>query len=996
MATKITAGLLANALAYIPANGPRDEWARVGMAIKSEYPDDTGLQLFSDWSASGGGDFDAASIRSTWRSIKAGGGVGVSTLLYLAKQNGFQLPRQGQQTARPAIDAQRLAQERKQRHEEEQAQTQARHEAAAAQAVALWGGASHEGRNAYLERKGVGGFGVRYGADGWLLVPLVDGAGRLWNVQRIAPSAPANGGPSKLFLKGGRKSGLWHVLGHLPGAAVVLVAEGYATAASLHQATGWPVVVAFDAGNLLHVAQAVRALLPAALLAVCGDDDSATQARTGRNPGREKAEAAAQAVQGLAVFPRWPEGLPAGDGKDFNDLHQATGLQAVQTCVQAAVMAALAAAPAAPPAMDARGEPSAPSAQTEQTPSPGAAGRGGAGNGGGNSGGGGRGGKGQGAPQEPEQSPGWEDPFTVDNSGVWWHGRDKEGNPTRPLWLCSPLNVDAVTRNQDGAGWGYLLTFADPLGIAKQWAMPARMLSGDGGEYRAALLNMGLRIATAPTARNRLTEFIQTRKPEAFATCTDRIGWHGGAFVLPLMTIGDDAERVVFQSENQMENTFRQKRDVADWVARIGARCVGNSRLSFAVACAFAGPLLRPGGMESGGFHFRGDSSSGKTTALRLAASVYGGQSYMQRWRTTDNALEAIAAQHCDGLLILDELAQVEGKVAGECAYMLANEQSKARASRNGAARARLSWRLLFLSAGELGLADHMAEGGKRTRTGQEVRMADIPADAGQGMGAFECLHDAADGAGFSTLLSSEAAACHGAVGLAWLQWCSANAGTLARSVRQAVAPLAATWVPAGASGQVSRVAARFALVGVAGAMATAAGLTGWPQGESERAAKACFDAWLAARGGAGNGEVSAMLRQVRAFFEMHGEGRFTWWHRGADDHNAKTLHRAGFRRMVNEDGKPIKTDSQHLHEYGDKMTAGAGEGVSVEYFVLPEVFRAEICKGFDYRAVCKILLQHGCLQPANGREYDCKPRLPGIGNAWCYHVTPAIMELEL
>ena len=64
MATKITAGLLANALAYIPANGPRDEWARVGMAIKSEYPDDTGLQLFSDWSASGGGDFDAASIRS--------------------------------------------------------------------------------------------------------------------------------------------------------------------------------------------------------------------------------------------------------------------------------------------------------------------------------------------------------------------------------------------------------------------------------------------------------------------------------------------------------------------------------------------------------------------------------------------------------------------------------------------------------------------------------------------------------------------------------------------------------------------------------------------------------------------------------------------------------------------------------------------------------------------------------------------------------------------
>jgi putative DNA primase/helicase len=121
--------------------------------------------------------------------------------------------------------------------------------------------------------------------------------------------------------------------------------------------------------------------------------------------------------------------------------------------------------------------------------------------------------------------------------------------------------------------------------------------------------------------------------------------------------------------------------------------------------------------VESGGFHFRGDSSSGKTTALKVAASVYGGASYLQRWRTTDNALEAIAAQHCDGLLILDELAQVDPKTAGECAYMLANEQSKARATRTGTPRARLSWRLLFLSAGELGLADHMAEGMKRMCT---------------------------------------------------------------------------------------------------------------------------------------------------------------------------------------------------------------------------------------------------------------------------------------
>jgi putative DNA primase/helicase len=91
----------------------------------------------------------------------------------------------------------------------------------------------------------------------------------------------------------------------------------------------------------------------------------------------------------------------------------------------------------------------------------------------------------------------------------------------------------------------------------------------------------------------------------------------------------------------------------------------------------------------------------------------------------------------------------------------------------------------------------------------------------------------------------------------------------------QRIGALAQSMIPKDCSGQVERVGARFALVGAAGEMATAAGLTGWPTGESERAARACFNAWLAARGGIGNGEVVAMLRQVRRFLELNAEGRF-------------------------------------------------------------------------------------------------------------------------
>lgn len=944
---QLTPDLIRAALAHVPANLPRDEWAKVAMAIKSEYPDTTGFELFREWSATADG-FDAKATQSTWRSIKAGGGVGIGTLLHLAKEGGFVLPKANQEPAKP--DPKALAareRERAAKRQAEQDRIDADHARAAAEALALWEAASETGGSPYLERKGVQPHGVRFTPDGWLLVPLRDAAGTLWNVQRIAPSKP-QGGPDKLFLAGGRKSGLWHLLGGPVVAGVLLVAEGYATAASLHQATGYPVAVAFDAGNLLPVAKELRQLYPDSLLVLCGDDDAQTHARTGRNPGRDKASAAAKAVRGLAVF---PEGLPEG-GSDFNDLHQHlaadAGLAAVRDTVQAAIDA----------------HRPAPSHQGRAVP--------------------------------PASTVATLDVFDVQPSGVWFIGVEQDGKRKHPEWVCSRLEVQSRTRDQDGGGWGYLLTFDDPLGRTKQWAMPARMLSGDGGEYRSMLLNMGLRIAPSPRARNLLTQYIQTREPEAFATCTDRIGWHGHAFVLPHETVGDTAERIVFQTDNAVENTFRLKGSPEAWRERVGALCAGNSRLAFAVSCAFAGPLLRPAGVESGGFHFRGDSSSGKTTALKVAASVYGGASYLQRWRTTDNALEAIAAQHSDCLLILDELAQVDPKTAGECAYMLANEQSKARATRNGTPRARLAWRLLFLSAGELGLADHMAEGMKRTRTGQEVRMADIPADAGAGLGAFEALHGHEGGAALARHITGQAASVYGATGRAWFEWLTNNADTLKARIRKASAALAMQLIPDAASGQVVRVGERFALVGAAGELATEAGLTGWEVGQSQWAARTCFNAWLAARGGIGNGEVAAMVRQVRRFLETNGEGRFTWWHRGADDHNAKTLNRAGFRRMLNADGEPIKTNSQHGAEYGDRMPATAGADVSVEYFVLAETFKAEVCQGFDAQAVAAVLADRECLVVKEKGRYSVKERLPGLGMARCYRIAPTIFEQDI
>jgi len=967
-----TLQLAAEALSHIPPDVDRETWVRVGMAFKAEF-DDSGFDTWAKWSEASD-SFSAIDARDTWRSIKSGGRVQIGTLFGIAKDHGFHFPKD---RAAPAADEIALAAERKLKRDLEAAQYRARADRAARVAIDMWAAASEVGESPYLQRKGVGGHGVRYQPGGALLVPMRDAAGELQNLQAIAPQKPADG-KDKRFLSGGRKSGLWHQIGQVDGAAVLLVAEGYATGASLHEATERPVAVAFDAGNLPHVAKALRELYPALPILVCGDDDQATELRTGTNTGRAKAMTAARAVDvdgapGRAVF---PEGLPP-EQSDFNDLAVTAGAEAVRSTIEKAV-SEIHAPTSHKPAKSTRSAREAVAAGLGGGDGPGGPGEP-VGGGGGN---------------DDAGPPEW-DAFSVDARGVWHTVRDVEGN-SKKQWLCTRLDVAARTRADDANGWGYLLEFRDPDGNAKSWAMPSAMLSGDGSEWAGRLRDMGLRMAPGTQPRNLVAKYIDTRNPPERVTCTDRVGWHGSVFVLPSGTIGTaEGRRFVFQSESGMEDTYRRSGTLAEWQANVGALCVDNSRLAFSVCCALAGAMLRPAGMEGGGFHFRGESSIGKTTVLRVATSVWGRPNYMQQWRSTDNALEATAVQHSDGVLILDEIAQVDGRVLGECAYMLANGQEKGRATRGGLSRKKRTWLTLFLSSGEISMATHMAEAGKRTRAGQEIRMLDVPLDAGRSMGGIEELHGFERPGQLAETINRAAARHYGTAGRAWLEWAAASHASLVERLHVLVERYLTQLVPEAASQQVRRAGNRFALVAAAGELATQACITGWPEGEALRAVRECFNAWLGSRGHLDNGEDAAMLHQVRQFLELHGDGRFTFWNRGADDHAPKTLNRGGFKRLIGSDGKPIKSNSDHQRDYGERMSSADGETAQVEYFVLREVFTREVCSGFDSSAVAKLLQRRGHLKHEAGRLMT-KQRLPGMGNVWCYHVKPSVLEDEL
>jgi len=186
-----------------------------------------------------------------------------------------------EQEAREKAAAEQAERERIAR-EKAEAERQARAAEAASRALHLWDNLPDGGRSDYLNKKKVKGFGLRY-SRGSIVVPVRNAAG-LVGLQFI------DGNGDKKFLTGTPKQGAWHLIGDIAsGVAHFWIAEGYATAASVHLATGEPVFVAFDAGNLVHVAQAVRSMYPAADLLIAADNDAATPG----NPGVTKAREAA-------------------------------------------------------------------------------------------------------------------------------------------------------------------------------------------------------------------------------------------------------------------------------------------------------------------------------------------------------------------------------------------------------------------------------------------------------------------------------------------------------------------------------------------------------------------------------------------------------------------------------------------------------------------------------------------------------------------------------
>ena len=206
---------------------------------------------------------------------------------------------------------------------ERESERQHREAVTAHKALAIWNRARAVRAHPYLTRKDVAAHGLRQDRRGNLLVPMRDVEGRLWSVQTISETG------QKLYMKGGRKQGTHAMLGELRPGAPLVIAEGYATAATIREITGLATVAAFDSANLMEVARVYRERDPERPIIFAADNDHHLPNRPTPLPnvGREKATAAAEAVNGIVLLPSFAPNETGTDWNDFTARHGRVALR---------------------------------------------------------------------------------------------------------------------------------------------------------------------------------------------------------------------------------------------------------------------------------------------------------------------------------------------------------------------------------------------------------------------------------------------------------------------------------------------------------------------------------------------------------------------------------------------------------------------------------------------------------------------------------------------
>ena len=442
--------------------------------------------------------------------------------------------------------------------------------------------------------------------------------------------------------------------------------------------------------------------------------------------------------------------------------------------------------------------------------------------------------------------------------------------------VLSPAEVLAITRTEGSKEHSYVLEYI-PHGETerRKLLLPQALLVGRPDELAKLLRSHGLSVLHRykTLVRDYLDsrhKFFSAKHPEYFWHCVKTTGWHDGAFVLPNQIIGN-TKGLYFDPKGEVA-TYSQAGSFEDWNEKVSKPAIGNPFLIFALCASLAGPLLKHLGLPGIGFHFLGDSTSGKTTALIVGTSCWGSPDFLRSWRTTINALESQCASRCDTIVTLDESHLADHKHLDAGIYLLVHGASKGRLNRDSTAKEVIHWRVVILSSGERSLETHLAAAGIDHKAGQAVRIVDILTKAAYGI--FDDLHGQKSGAAFADNLLAAAAQHYGQAGPAFVGRLTKELPEL--SLGEGLADIISAYTEP-LSAQQQRVWRSFATVALAGELAAKWGILPWEKNIAADAARKLFDLWLDNQSQNTTSREEAQIRKnISDFIDRHGDSRFS------------------------------------------------------------------------------------------------------------------------
>jgi putative DNA primase/helicase len=447
-------------------------------------------------------------------------------------------------------------------------------------------------------------------------------------------------------------------------------------------------------------------------------------------------------------------------------------------------------------------------------------------------------------------------PFVSDNT---FHCTNTNGPGPRTMAKkikqTPSTQISVIAEGKDEWGRRYLLLGERGRAISFPPILASRLISKKT-EVVAELVNAGFNLFTESASKEFIASVQKWKGEPSFRVAT-RIGWNNDTYVLPDKVFNPDQNVYRALGEEQAGTLAKYRvsqSTLEDWQKKIGKGCLNNSRLMFAVALAFTGPILRfVSGERSGGFQIYGDPETGKTTAAMVAGSVWGrhrqpDRGFLESWNTTASAVEVTALVHNDALLILDETKKAGNtnqkriETVLEVTFRLAEQVEKKRLT---GARENRSWRCYFLSTSNFSLDEMGAKGGKEIDDADRGRLVDIPLP-NSGHGIYEDLHGLPSGSRLTSYLKGQ---CRRHYGVPIRQFLSRLSARIRRGNTRALTVglqgLRHQYIEhlkehVGAIQPLGRASNMFATVYAAGALAIRLGVLDWKKSALGNAVLSC------------------------------------------------------------------------------------------------------------------------------------------------------------